>query len=224
MTQGTRVGTFYSRDWGEVAIWKTTYAETNILAVVLTDTRAKNLAYGAPIAIVSVNMPESGYLPPDCFFLKDWTENERLAEDLSNSGWLKPRDFDLPIVNNGHVQARPYQLMERRLNVIRGGAEPKDECPAPAPSPAYWAPGYNNPVTGEAYSEPAFPAPFRSGGGGDFGGGGAEASWDAAPAPAPSYAEAPSPAPAPTSAPASYDYGGSSDSSSSSGSGGGGGD
>lgn len=70
------------------------------------------------------------------------------------------------------------------------------------------------------FSASADPAPFVSGGGGDFGGGGADGSWTDAPSPAPAPAyEAPSPSPSCDSGSSSYSSSdSSSDSSSCSGS------
>jgi len=43
-----------------------------------------------PYADVSVNLPESANLPPDEFFLKNWSENEDLANALIKSGMIVP--------------------------------------------------------------------------------------------------------------------------------------
>ena len=43
-----------------------------------------------PYSNVSVNLPESGSLPKDEFFLKNWSENEELANALIEKGIIVP--------------------------------------------------------------------------------------------------------------------------------------
>ena len=43
-----------------------------------------------PYSDVSVNLPESGSLPKDEFFLKNWSENEELANALIEKGIIVP--------------------------------------------------------------------------------------------------------------------------------------
>jgi hypothetical protein len=44
---------------------------------------------GSPFATLSVNLPESDTLPKDQFFVKDWSENEGLANQLLEQGEIK---------------------------------------------------------------------------------------------------------------------------------------
>jgi hypothetical protein len=59
------------------------YRDNGALAVALWDEEG-------PYADVSTNLPESGKLPQDEFFLKDWSENEELANELIKKGIIVP--------------------------------------------------------------------------------------------------------------------------------------
>jgi hypothetical protein len=53
---------------------------------------------------------DSADLPKDCFYVKDWSENERIAEEALASGLFKVRE-DLPMASSGHVVAEVWQLL-----------------------------------------------------------------------------------------------------------------
>lgn len=100
---GTTRG-FPTRDWGTVLLRTMDY---NLGGMAV---RAES-AEGEPIAALSVWVEQTPTLPPNCFYLKDWSENERIAEDLMRSGWVKPRR-DLPGVLTGFVAAEVYELLD----------------------------------------------------------------------------------------------------------------
>lgn len=107
----TQVGTFKSRRWGDVLVFSAAYngEHDGPLAIVLT------LPDGEPLATLSVNMyaPEcsedSRDLPADCFYVKQWSENEDLAREALASGLFIERP-DLPMAESGYVTAPAWQL------------------------------------------------------------------------------------------------------------------
>lgn len=106
----TTIGTFHSRRWGEVHAYSAAYGEHDgPLAVVL------QCANGEPLATLSVNMyrPEcsedSRDLPADCFYVKQWAENETIAQEALASGLFIERP-DLPTAESGWVTAPVWQL------------------------------------------------------------------------------------------------------------------
>ncbi len=105
-----KIGEFRSARWGHVDVHRTTYGgPKGPAAVVLT------LDNGEPLATLSVNMyrPECSHdssdLPADCFYVKQWSENEVIALDAMQSGLFKLRD-DLPIASSGFVTAPAWQI------------------------------------------------------------------------------------------------------------------
>jgi hypothetical protein len=72
-----------------------------------------------PLATLSVNMyrPDCSHdskdLPPDCFYVKAWSENEEIAEEAFASGLFVNRD-DLPQASSGFVSARVWQIKATR--------------------------------------------------------------------------------------------------------------
>ena len=57
-----------------------------------------------PYADVSTNLPESGSLPKDEFFLKSWSENEELANELIKKGII------VPTGKQASMGARSYKI------------------------------------------------------------------------------------------------------------------
>jgi hypothetical protein len=57
-----------------------------------------------PYADVSVNLPESKDLPQNEFFLKSWSENEELANELIKSGMI------VPTGKQSSMGARSYKI------------------------------------------------------------------------------------------------------------------
>jgi hypothetical protein len=107
-----KIGSFRSSRWGRVDAWRATYlGENGPTAVTLT------LQDGEPLATLSVNMyqPECSHdssdLPPDCFYVKQWSENETLAAEALESGLFTVRD-DLPAARSGFVSAPVWQIRE----------------------------------------------------------------------------------------------------------------
>lgn len=106
-----QIGKFNSKDWGAVLVLAGNYiGPDGPLAIQLV------LEDGEPLATLSVNMyaPEcsrdSRNLPPDCFYVKAWSENARIAVDAMASGLFKVRD-DLPVALSGFVSAPVWQLI-----------------------------------------------------------------------------------------------------------------
>lgn len=72
-------------------------------------------ADGEPLAVLSVNMykPECSHdskdLPSGCFYVKNWSENTKLAEEAFASGLFVLRD-DLPQAQSGFVSAPVWQI------------------------------------------------------------------------------------------------------------------
>jgi hypothetical protein len=60
-----------------------------------------------PYAMVSVNLPESAELPKDEFFMKNWSENQELAEQLIEKGIVQPTGKQ---ASSGFVTAESYKL------------------------------------------------------------------------------------------------------------------
>jgi len=105
------IGVFESAQWGQVVVERSTYVdEAGPLAVYL------NCANGEPLAKLSVNMyrPECSHdsrdLPPDCFYLKHWGENEVLALEAFVAGVFVLRP-DLPAAVSGFVEAPAAELL-----------------------------------------------------------------------------------------------------------------
>jgi hypothetical protein len=102
--------TFRSQRWGEVHVRLGSYVdEDGPLAVMLTS------ADGELIAKLSANMyrPEcsedSRDLPADCFYVKQWGENEAIAQEALASALFIERP-DLPVAESGFVTAPVWQL------------------------------------------------------------------------------------------------------------------
>jgi hypothetical protein len=106
-----QIGTFQSKRWGPVTVVRSTYGRVDgpVAVQLLT-------AEGEPLATLSVNMyrPEcsqdSSDLPADCFYVKQWSENEVLAAEALASGLFVPRD-DLPVAESGWIDAPAWQIV-----------------------------------------------------------------------------------------------------------------
>jgi hypothetical protein len=105
-----QIGKFTSQRWGAVNVLRATYDGPKGPTAVVLQT-----AEGEPLATLSVNMyrPECSHdsknLPKDCFYVKEWSENETLAAEAAKSGLFKVRD-DLPPASSGYVQAPVWQI------------------------------------------------------------------------------------------------------------------
>ncbi len=105
------IGKFNSARWGAVNVMRGTYqGAKGPTAVVLT------LEDGEPLATLSVNMyrPECSHdssdLPQDCFYVKEWSENEAIASEALQSGLFTERS-DLPRARSGFVDAPVWQIV-----------------------------------------------------------------------------------------------------------------
>ena len=105
-----RIGSFQSKQWGTVLVERGHYlAADGPLAVYLLSED------GAPLATLSVNMyrpdcsKDSRDLPPDCFYVKAWDENEDLAAEALAAGIYRLRP-DLPTAYSGFVEAQAATL------------------------------------------------------------------------------------------------------------------
>lgn len=106
------VGTFQSRRWGKVTVLRGHYqrADGPVAVQLVTD--------AGPLATLSVNMyrPEcshdSSRLPADCFYVKQWEENEAIADEAFASGLFALRE-DLGTAQSGFVTAPVWQIKAR---------------------------------------------------------------------------------------------------------------
>lgn len=112
------IGNFKSARWGNVRVLRATYGSADGPAAVVLE-----LEDGEPLATLSVNMYEpecsadSLNLPADCFYVKNWSENEDIARDAYASGLFTLRD-DLGRARSGFVEAPVWQIIEQKT----GGA------------------------------------------------------------------------------------------------------
>jgi hypothetical protein len=110
------IASFTSKQWGVVRTARSTYMdEDDPLAVFLLNED------GTMLAKLSINMtrPEcsqdSRALPPDCFYLKTWAENEELAVEALEAGLFVLRP-DLPSSSSGWVEAPAAQLIRENFH------------------------------------------------------------------------------------------------------------
>jgi hypothetical protein len=78
-------------------------------------------AEGESWAMVSVNLPESDKLPKDEFFLKDWTENEKIAKELII------KKIIVPTGKQASMGARSYKINPESPNLNETGEWSGDE-------------------------------------------------------------------------------------------------
>lgn len=62
---------------------------------------------GAPLMVASVNLPDDD-LPDGHVFIKDYSENEGVADALVKAGFIEPTDV---VINQGFVSIRMYKLL-----------------------------------------------------------------------------------------------------------------
>lgn len=98
------IGTFPTPEWGLVTAKRSRYAEGGTAVLLFT-------ADGEPLATLSTNLgAPSRALPPECFYLKDWSENAELAERALTSPLFKYR-FDLPEIRSGFIFAFACEIL-----------------------------------------------------------------------------------------------------------------
>lgn len=101
-----QIGSFHSAQWGTVFVMRANYGSANGPTAI-----ALELADGEPLSKLSVNMPGmSERLPPGCFYVKAWSENEVIAREAAASGLFKLRD-DLPQAESGFVTAPVWEIV-----------------------------------------------------------------------------------------------------------------
>lgn len=67
---------------------------------------------GEEFCTVSVNMPDaSDLLPEEVFYVKDWSENAPVVEELKRQGYLE-LVREIPLAFSGFVQAYAYRWNE----------------------------------------------------------------------------------------------------------------
>lgn len=105
------VGQFMSPRWGKLLVLVGNYeSDDGPLAVTLVS------EHGEPIATLSVNLYEpvvgltSRELPKDCFYAKQWSENEEISKEALATGLFKVRD-DFPTAEYGFITAPVWQIL-----------------------------------------------------------------------------------------------------------------
>ncbi len=92
--------------YGPAFVAEDRYAD-GALAVRLID------GQGPPMTTLSTNIPpQSRRLPPNCFYMKTWSENQELAVAAMDSGLFRPRD-DLPTAASGFVRASVWEIVRK---------------------------------------------------------------------------------------------------------------
>lgn len=104
------IGEFRSLRWGRVNVLRATYGAADGPTAILLQ-----LETGEPLATLSVNMykpqcsRDSQDLPKDCFYVKNWSENDAIAAEALESGLFIERP-DMPRAESGYVSAPVWQL------------------------------------------------------------------------------------------------------------------
>jgi len=97
------IGSFESKRWGTVKMWRDAYLHDDTLAVTLTTIG------GEPLATLSVHLDTSAELPENCFYVKAWSENREIADEAWASGLFKRRT-DIPAGHTGLVTAEVWEI------------------------------------------------------------------------------------------------------------------
>jgi hypothetical protein len=96
-----RVAKVQLKHYGPCLVMRGTYEATGNAAYFIQDVG------GSPIATVSVNMPDHGWLlEDDEFFAKTWSENEQVAEQLLAQGVFEDTGKRVP---SGFVQVHVWK-------------------------------------------------------------------------------------------------------------------
>lgn len=122
-----KIGTFQSARRGPVDVLQATYgAADGPMAIVL------ELANGEPLGKLSVNMylPEcsqdSRDLPPGCFYVKTYAENEVLAKEAIASGLFKLREDLRPAHSGFNAVAPVWELVAQPVPSTAKGEVRRD--------------------------------------------------------------------------------------------------
>jgi len=70
---------------------------------------------GEPFATISTLLPESENLDKDSFYVKNWSENEEVVDQLIKQGVLIV-DRKAPVVATGFVLVAAYKLNEKYVH------------------------------------------------------------------------------------------------------------
>lgn len=82
--------TFPTTRFGEAVIEECKYINGG-LAVQLYCESEDHPGLREPLARLSMWLDDSSKLPPSCFFVKMYSENELIIDDAAKSGWFRPR-------------------------------------------------------------------------------------------------------------------------------------
>ena len=96
---------FQTRDWGAVVVEQAQY-HNGRLALLLTGTGQYACE---PIGKLTVNLSDDDPLANGEFFVKTWSENERIAEDALASGLFVDTGRRVP---TGRVEAQVWRFAE----------------------------------------------------------------------------------------------------------------
>lgn len=100
--------TFVSRKCGTVTVHRGQY-HNGALAVHLTTVNSED-EYPDLLTKLSVNFDHSADLPENCFHVKEWSENEEIAQEAMASGLFKLRE-DLPAFDSGFVTSPVWEML-----------------------------------------------------------------------------------------------------------------
>ena len=96
---------------GEKLYLETAKYYNDTLAVFLT-AEGQKVSLAGPYATVSVNLPKSTDLPPNCFYGKHWSENEGILEELVQQGAIEVAT-DIPPASSGFIPVtNAYKLIK----------------------------------------------------------------------------------------------------------------
>ncbi len=79
-----------------------------------------------PAGTLSAAIEGAPPLPADGFWLKDWSENRRLAAEFIAGGLIEPI-AGVPVMHSGFVTARAYRLTAAGMALATGPIPPLDE-------------------------------------------------------------------------------------------------
>lgn len=105
-----QIGSFISAQYGKVNVLRATYGKAGGPLAILLECED-----GEPLTTLSVNMykPDCSHdsidLPSNCFYVKQWSENESIAAEAFNGGLFELRSY-LPVARSGFVTAPVWQL------------------------------------------------------------------------------------------------------------------
>jgi len=88
----------------------------NRLALRLVGVTIDHYGMNPPIATATVNIPHAE-LPPNCVFIKDWSENKGMVECLIDANIINP--VPQGRVTTGFVVAGAYELTAEMIEYIK---------------------------------------------------------------------------------------------------------